>query len=315
MQAKILAKTKDMKREDWLRVRKAGCGGSDASKIVGLSKWGNAATVYHDKISDVISEEENRFMYWGNRLEPLIRQEFAIQTGFKVKQLHAVLQHPEHLFLLANIDGLVFHPEMGRGGLECKSASEYKKKDWADDAVPEEYQTQCHHYMMVTGLPFWYIAALIGGNDYAYRLIMRDMEVEKYLFKIESEFWQMVQDRQMPDVDGSAASGDLLKLLYPSASNGELLTLPPEAAELCVEYKAQSELEKLAQLNKDEAGNKLKALIGEHRVGDADSYTVKWSDVTTTRLDQEALKTEAPEIYTKFLKQSQSRRLTVTAKK
>lgn len=315
MQAKILARTNNMRRADWLKIRQLGIGGSDAAAIAGLSRWGNAATVYHDKVSNVVSEEENRFMKWGNILEPIIRKEFADSTGFKVKRLNAVLQHPDHPFLLANIDGLVQHPEMGQGGLECKNASAYKAKEWVDEAVPEEYLTQCHHYMMVTGLPYWYIAALVGGNDFAYRLIMRDLEVEKYLFKIESEFWQMVQRREMPAVDGSDASVDLLNLLYPVGTDNELLTLPDEARLLCNAYQEASVAEKAAAARKKEAGNALRALMGEHVAASAGEYAVKWSNVNTTRLDQEALKEEMPDIYKGFLKESPSRRLTITTPK
>ena len=36
---KILAKTKDLSKEDWLKLRKQGIGGSDAGAVCGLNPY------------------------------------------------------------------------------------------------------------------------------------------------------------------------------------------------------------------------------------------------------------------------------------
>ncbi len=40
--------TKDMSREDWLRMRKTGIGGSDAGAICGLNPYTSAMSVFYD---------------------------------------------------------------------------------------------------------------------------------------------------------------------------------------------------------------------------------------------------------------------------
>ena len=44
---------------------------------------------------------------WGTLLEPLIAQAYAEQTGKKVRRVNAILQHPEHPYLLANLDRII----------------------------------------------------------------------------------------------------------------------------------------------------------------------------------------------------------------
>ena len=56
-----------------------------------------------------------------------------------------------------------------RIGLECKTASEYLKKEWKDEEIPVAYLLQCQHYMAVTGYEAWWIAVLIGGNKFVYK--------------------------------------------------------------------------------------------------------------------------------------------------
>ncbi|QTD41950.1 YqaJ viral recombinase family protein [Sporosarcina sp. Te-1] len=46
-----------------------------------------------------------RSTYWGNRLE--VAEEFAKRTGKKVRRNNHLLVHPEHDFMLANLDRVV----------------------------------------------------------------------------------------------------------------------------------------------------------------------------------------------------------------
>lgn len=52
-------------------------------------------------------------------------------------------------FMLADVDRLVYGEQ---AGLEIKTASPYKWKDWKNGDIPIHYQIQCNHYMAVTGL-------------------------------------------------------------------------------------------------------------------------------------------------------------------
>lgn len=47
--ARILAKTKDMPREEWLEYRRTGIGGSDAATVCGLNPYSSLIELWADK--------------------------------------------------------------------------------------------------------------------------------------------------------------------------------------------------------------------------------------------------------------------------
>ena len=53
---KIYAKTKDISREEWLKLRKNGIGGSDVGAVCGLNPYRSAMDVFIDKTTDDISD-------------------------------------------------------------------------------------------------------------------------------------------------------------------------------------------------------------------------------------------------------------------
>lgn len=306
--AQVLVATRNMSREEWLEHRRRGIGGSDAAAIAGLSRWRSPVAVWLEKTGQIEPEEPGEAAYWGTVLEDLIAREFSTRTGKKVKRRLAILQHPDYPFMLANVDRLVVGE---KAGLECKTTGEYRKAEWEDDRIPDEYILQCQHYMAVTGYPRWYIAVLIGGNKFRWKVIERDEEIINYLIKIESDFWRLVENRTPPEMDGSQSSAEVLKLLYPEAEEGKAIILSSEAEELIAEYEAAVEEEKAAGERKEAAANKLKALLGDAEAGRAGDRLVTWKTVTSSRLDTKALKADHPEIYEKYARQSEYRRFAI----
>ena len=53
LDANIIENTKDMPKDEWLRKRKCGIGGSDASSILGLNPYRSSMTVYIEKIDEI----------------------------------------------------------------------------------------------------------------------------------------------------------------------------------------------------------------------------------------------------------------------
>lgn len=303
--AQVLVMTKDMDREEWLKHRRKGIGGSDAAAIAGLNPWKSPIEVYLEKIGEMPDQEDNERMYWGRVLEDVVAKEFTERTGKRVRRRNAILQHPEYTFMTANVDRILIGEKVG---LECKTTSEYAKDSWEDDKVPDMYILQCQHYMAVTGYKGWWIAALIGGNKFVYKYIERDEDIINYLIQIESEFWKMVQDRTPPAMDGSESSQMVLKMLYPESDPNTEIILPSEAETLIGEYELAADEEKEAKRRKDEAANKLKALLGEYETGKAGDRIVTWKTIKSNRLDTRALKAAHSEIYQEFAKENSYRR-------
>lgn len=310
MQAKVLVNTLNMEHTQWLQARTQGIGGSDVSAIAGLNKWKSAVQVFFEKTQAIEKEDiQSEAAYFGNVLEEVVANEFAKRTDLKVQRRNAILQHPEYPWMLANVDRLIVGEKIG---LECKSASEYLKKEWEGEEVPAAYLLQCQHYMAVTGYEAWWIAVLIGGNKFVHKKIERDEELIQYLIDIEKDFWlNNVEKNEPPMFDGSDASTELLKHLYPESITDSFVSLGKQE-ELLIEARDQVDREiKVLQEQKEEYENKIKAKLGTNEAGGTENYKVYWKSYTTNRFDSKRFKAEHPDLYGKYVKETTSRRFSV----
>lgn len=309
MTFKKIFDSKNATREEWLKVRKLGLGGSDMSAVLGVNQWRSPLDVWLDKTSDTVEEKESEPMYWGTILEDIVAQEFAKRTGYKVRNNNFTLQSEEYPYLLANIDREIVGID---AGLECKTANAFKAEEWQGDNVPDAYYIQCQHYMAVTGKASWWIACLVGGNTFYYKEIKRDEEIIKAIIDTGAEFWRLVETKTMPAPDDSKACGEALKKLY-KHSNGKAIELSAQYNNAIVDYLKIKE--QLAELETQKRGieNLLKDALGENEKGSCGEHYVSWkSSKPRETFDSKKFKSDHPEMYTNYIKQGEpSRRFEV----
>ena len=308
--AVILASTEHMSYEDWLEHRKLGIGGSDASVVCGVSKYKSPVELWMEKTGQLPPQEAGEAAYWGTQLETIVRDEFTKRTGIEITKPTVILQSEEHPFMLANLDGICEVPDVGTCIFEAKTASAYKAGEW-ESAIPDEYMLQVQHYMAVTGYQGAYIAVLIGGNTFRWKFIERDEELISILIELESAFWNHVQDRTPPPLDGSDASKQFLAERFPCGTPSSHITLPNTAADLLAQYDEACEELEIVTEKKQRAENLLKEMIGSNEVGVAGSRVVTWKNVTQERLDSKTLKAEHPVLYQKYTSRTSYRRFTI----
>ena len=249
-------------RAAWLKLRNKGLGGSDAGIIVGVNPWKSPYQLWLEKTGQVEPENisEKEAVYWGTQLEDMVAREFMKRTGKKV-QRHGMLESAAYPFLLANVDRLVVGED---AGLECKTTSAFKYKDWEGDNVPDSYYVQCQHYMMVTGLPRWYIAALIGGQHYVWKCIERNEDDIEALFAAEHVFWtKNVTCGIPPEVDGSVSCAEALREHF-HGGDVEAVRLPRDIASEIESIHCFEEAKKNAEEEIRVRENHIKALMGDH---------------------------------------------------
>lgn len=305
MPAQVLVSTANMSHEEWLQWRRRGIGGSDAAAIAGLSPWKSPVAVWLEKTGQVEPVEPGEAAYWGTVLEDVVAQEFSKRTGMRVRRRNAILRHPQYEWMIANVDRMLVGSSEG---LECKTTSAYQAKEWEGDEIPAQYIIQVQHYMAVTGAKAWWLAVLIGGQRFVHKRIERDDELIQQLIEIERDFWENhVVPGVPPELDGSPASTELLKRMYPTAKQATTF-LPSEARELIQQLESVKVELKLLEGQKAECENKLKALLGEFEQGRIDDMLVIWKNVTTRRIDTDRLKKERPDIYEQYLKVSTYRK-------
>ncbi len=294
---------------EWLRSRKQGIGGSDASAILGFNPWKSAFELYIDKTSDEIEVIDNEAIHWGNVLEDVVAEEFTRRTGKKVRRRNQTFVHAEHDFMIANIDRDVVGE---KALLECKTTNAFNSEAWEGDDIPPAYMCQIQHYMAVLDYEKAYIAVLIGGQKFVWKEIERDEEFIQLMIQLEEDFWENhVLAEVPPEIDGSPSASELLNKMYPE-DNGETIMLQSDEAETLIEAieSIKAETKEQKQLQK-EYENKLKLMIGEAETGVTPKYEVRNKTITSNRFDSKSLKKDMPEIAEKYTKQSSYRRMTI----
>ena len=93
-------------KQKWLADRRSGLGGTDASAIMGVSKFKTPYQVYLDKLGELPEQPDNDRMRYGRMQEPVIRQWYADTTGRSVTVPVGVVRHDKYSFILGSFDGL-----------------------------------------------------------------------------------------------------------------------------------------------------------------------------------------------------------------
>lgn len=307
---KKIVSTLNISREEWLEYRKKGIGGSDAGAVCGLNPYTTAANVFLDKTSMETEDRDNEAMRQGRDLEEYVARRFTEETGFKVRRSNYLYQHETCPFMLADVDRLIVGQN---AGLECKTASAYNADKWKDGQIPAHYLIQCYHYMAVMEADCWYIAVVVLGQGFLWRKIERDEEIIGNLMKIEQDFWEKhVLAGVIPEPDGSGAYTELLNRYFHTSRKDSEVVLQGFEKEL--ERRQEIvELMKRLEKEKNQIEQSVKKVMGESERAVDGSFRISWSSVETSRLDTKRLKEEKPDVFSEFLKVTQSRRFMVSA--
>jgi putative phage-type endonuclease len=301
MEAKLIMTVEEMKnRENWLKLRNSGIGGSDAAIAVGLSRWKSPFQLWLEKTGQSKPEDlsDNEYIYWGTVLEQVVADRFCEVTGKKVHR-QGMMQNVKNPWMLANVDRMVVGENTG---LECKTANGFAAKEWEDDKIPDAYYCQCQHYMMATGCSKWYIACLIGGNHFVWKAIERNEADIAALYQAEAEFWEHVEQMTMPPLDGSDSCAAALKEKF-QGGRIDPINLPEESIRLLEMIDSFKEKKKTVESTLKETENKLCLLLGDNEIGYAGDRKITWK-VQNGRItvDSKKLKTELPDVYAQYSK-------------
>lgn len=295
-------------REEWLRLRKQGIGGSDAAGICGLDPYSSPMKVYYDKTSEDLSDHDNEAMRQGRDLEEYVARRFMEETGLKVRRSNKMYWSEEHPFMFADVDRLVVGEDTG---LECKTCNAYNADKWKDGNIPPHYIIQCYHYMAVTGRKNWYLAVVILGVGFQYIKLTWDSDIINSIIQLETDFWENhVLLRKLPEPDGSETCGEVIEQYFHNSRRNSEIPLLGFDEKLRRRQEVQCLIDKLEKEQR-QIDQEIKLYMGEHEVASSDHYRVSWSKVDTVRLDNRRLKEELPDVYKDFSNSSSSRRFTV----
>lgn len=290
-----------------LENRKHSIGGSDAAAAIGICQYTTPYELYLIKIGEVIPEDisDKDAVYWGNRLESIVAEEYARRTGNLIAIEPDTLYHKKYPFISAHIDRRIINEKRI---LECKTTKAFLAHEWGDidtDEVPFRHIVQTQHYLNVTELEAADLAVLIGGQDYRIYHIPRDDDLIHDIETAEISFWNKVESRTPPD----PINLDDLKLMY-RVDSGQAIIANTEINSNVTQLRDVNKKLKLLDKEKDQ----LKFIIQSY-MGNATTLLnavsrkqlITWKTQDNFRLNQSLFKTEHPEIYQRYVKNSPSR--------
>lgn len=265
-------------RGDWLRARRDGIGGSDAAAILGVDPYGSAMSVYTDKLGlhgDPDPESEvSEQARWGRILEPHVIDEFTRRSGRRVRRDGRLLRSRRRPWQLTTLDARQWDPEHAGPGLV-----EAKTTRFAWERIPLGLWTQVQHQFAVTGYTWGTFVTLdLMRRELKWVDIAPDPSLQTELIEREGEFWSDLIEGTPPIPDGTAASSEAIRRLYPEPVPGKVIPLGPEIAELSDELEPLKGRMRVAKSRRDELENEIKAALGDAEEGtfaDGTGYTFR----------------------------------------
>lgn len=281
-------------RAAWLELRREGIGGSEAAAVtLGADPWSTAFEVYWSKKGKGDEKEQTRHMEWGHRLEDSIRRWFADVSGLPVIHEKIMYQHPDHPWMLANMDGLVGDDAI----LECKNTDARHAAAWAD-GPPLHYTLQTLHYLAVSGRQRAHVAVLIGGNDPQRYIVERDDETIERLIERELRFWEdHVLASVEPPVTARESDADLLNGLWTPEPESQIILPPDGVRELLDLARIKANIKRL-EGEKKGCENRVKDMLGAHEagIGVDGQVLITWKAHDTTSIVPDLVRASYPAV-------------------
>jgi predicted phage-related endonuclease len=247
-------------------VRSKGIGASEIAAVVGIDHRRSAFDVYAEKVGLLRRSPPTARMRWGKRLERVIADCYAEETGRTIVWHDSTLQHPDRPWQVYTPDAFVVNVLTGQeitglvasegtattsaifggaiGGLDCKNTAYDQWEQWGPtetDIVPDSVALQCQWSCSAADLPWWDVAALMGGNDLRIYRVHRDAQIEEILLETGRQFWEKnVLEGVAPAIESTDSAREYLRQRYPR--NVDLIREATVAEQLLIaEYRRVNE--------------------------------------------------------------------------
>ena len=209
----MIEKTILSSREEWLKHRMQGIGGSEISAVVGLNPYMSNVDLWELKTGAVEPEDisEKPYIKYGTQAEPLLRELFKLDfPQYEVfYEENNSFRNSKFPWALASLDGWI-RDENGRVGVwECKTTNilqSMQKEKW-NHQIPSNYYCQVLFYMAVIEADFAVLKAQMktefNGIPYLqtrhYFIERADVQEDMdYLIEKGAEFWESVKNKEKP---------------------------------------------------------------------------------------------------------------------
>lgn len=198
---------------EWHAARARGIGGSEIAAVLGLSPWESRFSLWHRKMGLAAPVAQNDVMYWGNRLEAVIRDEFNLRHADDLPPVRTIgtWRHGARPWQIANPDGRL-DDELYEG----KTA--YNSDGWGEpgtDEIPVYYRTQVIWYLDVFGLKRCHLAVLVSGSDYREYVVEYAPDEVEIMLDAARDFLDTLERRERPSIDDHDATYQVVREMHP----------------------------------------------------------------------------------------------------
>lgn len=261
---------------EWRAVRRGGITATDLPKILGLSRYGDALSVWAHKRGDLEDDEAGEAAAWGLILERPIGEEWARRRLTSVRAT-GVLAHAEYLWRRASPDFVVLPCPDGDGPchLQVKAMNAFAAEEWKHE-VPDRVLAQVQWEMAVSGYAHEHVVALIGGQRLVEHRVERDEKVIEFLIGEAQRVWGCVESGEPPAVEPSALHRRVLDALHPYRDG--MASAPREQVEALLAARADATHE-MSRWNREVQAHKrdierIDSLLVE-LMGDAEALAIE----------------------------------------
>ena len=254
-------------RQEWHEQRATIIGATDAPKILGLSKYGTALSVYNDKTDPDTSDRQMSLPAWlGLKMQATVGELYTQATGIRLRASEKMWRMPGYDFIGCHLD----YRAWGKPTLlvECKTRAYMAGWGEVDEEghgkIPVEVWVQVQHEMMVTGADECHVAVLFGHHTFRIYVIPKDAEFQKQLLQKLIDFREQNWLAGVPPLPtGNPVDSEIVKEANPEHDD-EIIPATPEQAAIVEDYRRADINVKQAQVRQEELKNRIRDLIGTH---------------------------------------------------
>lgn len=202
--------------------QRTGIGATDTPKILGLSKYGTALSVYERLVStrsqgDPKPRESVRGLpaWMGLRLQSTVGELYTQATGYRIRAARLHYRHPVQDYVVCHLDFKVW----GQPNVLVEAKTRAYMKGWGDDGtaeIPDDVWAQVQHEMAVVGATEAHVAVLFGHHTFRVYRILRDDTFIEGLLAALAVFWEKhVLASVPPPITGSPVDTKMLAARFP----------------------------------------------------------------------------------------------------
>ena len=323
-----------LEREQFLARRMEGIGGSDVHHLFSLDPWGCIRKLAYEKLELPTEKQQNRAMIRGNKLEAVAAEFYQEETERKIRRMpHRIRKDKPFLMVHADREIHSQHcpfPDLGGPGiLEIKVPGKWAWDKIQEEGLPEAYQLQLQHGLLVTGRQ-WGSFCLLWADGWQLKWwdVRKDPSICESIETQADDFWAALENENeglldrlpwLPAGDGRCKwcphkeyCHDQHLAELKEAPQDPFLDESEEIQVLAEEYLVRSRMAKEAAELKSETGKKIMEYLGDKKQVNTPGSRIHFKPQERKVFDSKRLKEDRPGLFKQYEKISWSRPLRIS---